>query len=76
MKKSLQVSRDKHYARLRKYKRELAAFEKRFQMPSDAFYSRFESGEMGDNVDYFEWAGLYELFQDALDKVRHLETSL
>jgi hypothetical protein len=28
---------------------------------------------MGDAMDYFEWAALYELYQKAQDKIRQLE---
>ena len=39
---------------------ELEAFEKKFSMSSEACYRRFESGELGDGGDFFEWIGLYE----------------
>ncbi len=39
---------------------ELEAFEKKFGMSSEACYRRFESGELGDGGDFFEWIGLYE----------------
>ena len=29
-------------------------------MSSEACYRRFESGELGDGGDFFEWIGLYE----------------
>ena len=39
---------------------ELEGFEKKFSMSSEACYRRFESGELGDGGDFFEWIGLYE----------------
>jgi DNA-binding SARP family transcriptional activator len=39
---------------------ELKEFEKRFGMSSEECYRRFESGELGDEGDFFEWIGLYE----------------
>ena len=39
---------------------ELEAFEKKFSMSSEECYRRFESGELGDGGDFFEWIGLYE----------------
>jgi len=32
--------------------------------------------ELGDAMDFFEWAGLYELRQDILEKIRRLESGL
>jgi hypothetical protein len=45
-------------------------------MDSATFYQRFEAGELGDAMDFFEWAGLYELRQDLLDKMHRVETAL
>ena len=56
--------------RLRRYDRDLREFEERYGMDSQTFYERFEAGELGDDMDFFEWAGLYELRQDIVMKVR------
>jgi hypothetical protein len=45
-------------------------------MDSGTFYQRFEAGELGDAMDFFEWAGLYELGKDLLGKIRRLEQAL
>lgn len=47
----------------------------RFDMESPLFYRRFEAGELGDNIDFFEWAGLYELYQEVQRKVERLATA-
>ena len=39
---------------------ELKGFEKEYSMSSEECYRRFESGELGDGGDFFEWIGLYE----------------
>ncbi len=39
---------------------ELEAFEKEYSMSSEECHRRFESGELGDGGDFFEWIGLYE----------------
>ena len=59
--------------RVRQYERDLGEFEDRYGLESATFYRRFEAGEMGDAMDYFEWAGLYELYQKAQGKIRRLE---
>ena len=62
-----------HRLRLDRYERDLREFEKRYGMDSATFYRQFEAGELGDAMDFFEWSGLYELRQDLLDKIGHLE---
>jgi hypothetical protein len=32
-----------------------AAFEQRYGMASDMFLARFEDGELGDDLDWFDW---------------------
>ncbi|MEZ4732860.1 MAG: hypothetical protein R3E79_37645 [Caldilineaceae bacterium] len=62
-----------HRLRLARYNRELHEFEQRFGMDSATLHARFEAGEAGDAMDYFEWASLYELKQDLLQKIHRLE---
>lgn len=61
--------------RLKRYERDLHEFEERYKLDSTKFYQRFEAGEMGDAMDFFEWAGLYELYQAIQGKVNQLETA-
>ncbi len=74
--KLLDVSLSQHRLRLERYERDLREFERRYGMESAAFYRRFEAGELGDAMDFFEWAGLYELRQDIIEKIRRLEPVL
>ena len=62
--------------RRHQYEQTLKVFEERYQMPSAVFYERFEAGELGDATDFFEWAGLFELYQEVLAKIRRLEQFL
>ena len=39
----------------------LAALERRYRMPSATFYESYQKGELGDDLDFVEWASLYEL---------------
>jgi len=61
--------------RLKRYERDLREFEKQYQIDSMKFYKRFEGGEMGDAMDFFEWAGLYELYQALQGKINQMETA-
>ena len=74
--KLLDVTLSQHHLRLERYERDLREFEKRYGMESGVFYRQFEAGELGDAMDFFEWAGLYELRQDLLKKIRRLELAL
>ena len=70
------VALSQHRRRLERYEHDLDNFENQYGMASATFYERFEAGELGDAMDFFEWAGLYELHQDLLEKIRHLESVL
>ena len=74
--KLLDVALSQHRLRLERYERDLREFESRYDMESAVFYRRFEAGELGDAMDFFEWAGLYELRQDILKKIRRLGLAL
>jgi hypothetical protein len=41
----------------------LRGYEQRYSMNSELFYGRFMAGEMGDGLDFMEWAGFYEMLQ-------------
>jgi len=71
--KLLDISLSQHRLRLERYERDLREFERRYGMESARFYRRFEAGELGDAMDFFEWAGLYELRQDIMRKIQRLE---
>lgn len=59
--------------RLQRYEQALEEFETRYEMDSETFYHRFEAGELGDDMDFFEWSGLFELRQDIQIKIERLE---
>jgi hypothetical protein len=73
--KLLDLLREQYRSRLARYNADLQQFEARYHMPSTEFYQKFEGGEMGDAMDFFEWAGLFELQQDLDQKIMHLETA-
>jgi hypothetical protein len=39
---------------------ELKKFETNYKMSSLQFYKKFETGELRDDEDFFEWSSLYE----------------
>ncbi len=74
--KLLEVALNQHQLRMEQYARDLQEFERRYNMDSATFYNRFEAGELGDAMEFFEWAGLYELYQSLRAKVQDLEAAL
>ena len=71
--KLLDVTLSQHRLRLERYERDLRELEERYSMESATFYRRFEAGELGDAMDFFEWVGLYELRRDIIEKIQRLE---
>jgi hypothetical protein len=43
---------------------ELRAYEQKYGMTSEEFFGRFQRGELGDAMDFIDWAGAYNLFLD------------
>jgi hypothetical protein len=64
---------EEYRVRLRRYDDELKIFEQRFGMASATLYEKFEAGNAGDTMDYFEWASLYELREDLVVKLNQLD---
>ena len=50
----------KYRSNINQIRYELSRFEAKYKISSEDFYKKFESGELGDAADYFEWVGLYE----------------
>jgi len=74
--KLLETTLSDYVSRRKQQEQSLAEFEKRYDMKSDIFYHRFEAGELGDEMDFFEWSGLYELYQDLSSKIHRLEQAV
>lgn len=53
--------------------RALAAYEQKYQMPSDEFYASYLAGKLEDSKDFVEWAGDYQHF---IEMKRELEKKL
>jgi len=67
--KLINMQMARYQAAIQQIKRELREFEQRFQMSSEECYQRFNTGELGDGADIFEWVSLYEnvlLYQQRL----------
>jgi len=47
---------------------DLRVFEKKHAMTSAEFFSKFQKGGIGDEMDFIEWAALYRMRQNLLEK--------
>ena len=60
---------------LNRYEEEMRSFERRFGMTSIEFEKKFETGDLGDNADWFRWSFLIEAHRKTREKLSLLETS-
>lgn len=51
---------------------DLQKFEKRYAMTSAEFFEKFQKGSLGDEMDFIEWAALYQMHQNLFDKKEEL----
>ena len=56
------------------YRARLDAFEKRHGMDSDQFAIRFNSGELGDEADWFEWDYVLDSYRETTRQLELLKT--
>jgi len=55
---------------------DLADFEDKYEMDSEYFYDEFESGNLGDAMDFIEWASLYQMFKRTESRKKMLEQGI
>ncbi len=66
----------RHRQKLATYNLDIDKFEQKYQLTSEQFVEQFNSGNLGDEMDFFEWFGLCELRKDILTKIHKLEQAL
>jgi len=44
---------------------QLEEFEKKYALSSSEFYTQYENGELGDDMDFVEWAATVEMLANA-----------
>ena len=72
----LNVILTRHRQKLATYNLDIDKFEQKYQLTSEQFVEQFNSGSLGDEMDFFEWFGLCELRKDILTKIHKLEQAL
>jgi hypothetical protein len=74
--KVIQVEIDRLKQEQQRLKTELTKFESTYQMTSEACEQKFEEGELGDAVEFFEWTSIYSIYQRNEHMLRLLEEKL
>jgi hypothetical protein len=75
LEKLLRHEAEQSQAQLSQLGADLAQFERRYELPSDEFYQRFEAGQMGDDMDYVEWASLVQMANNLKQRLKLLQAS-
>ncbi|MEN8217329.1 MAG: hypothetical protein ABFS56_13360 [Pseudomonadota bacterium] len=52
---------------------QLATFEDSYSLSSSEFYKRYEKGEMGDEMDFVEWAATVEMLTNVEKRLTLLQ---
>ncbi len=52
--------------------RDLVLLERQYGMDSAQFYEQFQRGELGDDLDYFEWATKFEMYCQAKEEMEQV----
>ncbi|MBS4095328.1 MAG: hypothetical protein KGZ83_00645 [Sulfuricella sp.] len=71
--KLLHVVRGQYREKQDHYNRLLAEFESCYHLESAEFMRKFQAGELGDDMDYFEWSGLIEMREQVNRKLAQLQ---
>jgi hypothetical protein len=56
---SMEISQGR--ADLADTEKDLLEFEQRYQMPTAEFFRQWQAGQVGDQMDYVEWASLAQM---------------
>ncbi len=51
---------------------ELDQFERQYAQESAKFYEKFQRGEMGDDMDFFDWSATWRMYQSTLASLETL----
>jgi hypothetical protein len=74
--KVIQVEIDRLKREQQRLKTDLTRFESTYKMTSEACQQKFQEGELGDAVEFFEWTSVYSIYQRNEHMLRLLEEKL
>ena len=55
--------------------RTLAEFEQQYNLSSEKFYRHFQMGQIGDDMDFVEWASLVQMVENLKKRLQVLQMS-
>ncbi|MEK6765868.1 MAG: hypothetical protein AABY49_06580 [Planctomycetota bacterium] len=58
---------------IKRLNRELKKCERRYKADSSVFFKKFKEGRAGDDLDFIEWASLFQIRTRLLEKKTELE---
>ena len=58
---------------LEEYKKDLETFERKCKMSSEEFIQKFESGDVGDDAEWFDFLFAYRAYEHVRRKLRLME---
>jgi hypothetical protein len=73
LEKLLHHEAERSQAQLSQLRTDLAEFEQQYDLSSAEFYQRFQVGQMGDDMDYVEWASLVQMVHNLEKRLQLLQ---
>ena len=52
---------------------QLSEFEAQYDLKSDAFYQQYQNGDLGDEMDFIEWASTVDMMEKATQRLAVLD---
>ncbi len=74
VKESLELERNIMKLSMREYAKEIKVFEKKHKMKTKEFIEKFNSGELGDEGEWFDWLFIYKASQHIKERLNTIES--
>ena len=71
--KLTRYKRDKLEEDLKEIEAQIKYFEEEYGMKSNEFIQKFEKGDVGDRIDFMEWASLCDMRKRIMNRLNLLE---
>jgi hypothetical protein len=74
IKESLELEKNIIKLSIKEYNKEMKVLEKKHKMTTKKFIKRFNSGELGDESEWFDWLFAYKAYQHIIDRLSTIES--
>lgn len=74
--KLLKMELDDAHVQIQSLRQRLDAYERQYEMSSAEFYRQFSAGDLGDDIDFFEWGVFCEMVQNQENRRNELKKQL